>query len=77
MAHKSLGRAYETTMKCVRDSFEGPDPSKDDNKLLRVESKDWKTYGTAYSPSVVINDRTYRGDLIPDNVAIAICANFA
>lgn len=37
----------------------------------------WKTYGSAYWPAVVINERTYRGDLIPDNLFNAICSGFA
>lgn len=76
MGHKSIGREYQKTVDCVTSSFEGSNPVKDDNRILRAESEAWKEYGTAYWPSVVINDRTYRGDLVPDAVFNAICAGF-
>ena len=49
---------------------------KDDNKVLKAMADGWKTYGTGYWPSIVINDRTYRGDLVPDSVLNAICAGY-
>jgi hypothetical protein len=42
-----------------------------------VFAEDWKKFGTGYWPSVVINNRTFRGDLNPDSVFSAICAGFA
>ena len=50
--------------------------SRDDNLYLRNDVAEWKKYGHGYWPSVVINERTFRGDLIPDNVFEAICAGF-
>jgi hypothetical protein len=44
--------------------------------VLRAESIQWKAYGSAYWPSIVINERTYRGDLVPDNVLIGLCSAF-
>lgn len=76
MAHKYINRNYETTMQCVKDSFEGPNFSMDDNKILRESFKQWNTYGSGYWPSVVINNRTYRGDLVPDGVLNALCSAF-
>lgn len=76
LGHVSIEVDYQETMKCVTDSFEGPNVLKDDNSILRNEAAAWKKYGSAYWPSIVINDRTYRGDLIPDNVLNAICAGF-
>ena len=64
-------------MQCITDSFEGPDIKRADNKILRVMAESWKQYGSGYWPAVVINDRTFRGDLIPDNVLNAICSGFA
>ena len=49
---------------------------KDDNSILKEHTVAWKTYGHGYWPSVVINERTFRGDLTPDNVFEAICAGF-
>jgi len=37
----------------------------------------WKLFGSGYYPSVVINNRTFRGDLNSDSVFMAICAGFA
>lgn len=69
-------------MKCVSDSFDSPSQSqpdflRDDNKYLKEEAEKWKALGSAYWPSVVVNDRTYRGDLVPDNVMNAICSSFS
>ena len=64
-------------MECVANSFEGSNFQKDDNRVLKTEAESWKAYGSAYWPSIVINDRTYRGDLIPDNVLNAICSGFS
>lgn len=44
--------------------------------MLKIDFEDWREYGSAYWPAVIINDRTYRGDLVPDNVLNAICATF-
>lgn len=82
LGHKQIGRNYDDTMKCVSDSFissssYGPNFQKDDNKVLKEESDKWKAYGSAYWPSIVINERTYRGDMVPENVLIAICSAFS
>lgn len=76
LGHKSIGRDYQKTVDCVTASFEGSNSVKDDNRILRDEAEAWKNYGTAYWPSIVINDRTYRGDLVPDAVFNALCAGF-
>ena len=76
LGHKSIGVDYETTMKCVKESFVGNDMKKDDNRILKEMAADWKKYGTGYWPSIVINDRTYRGDVVPVNVLNALCAGF-
>ena len=77
LGHKYINLNYQDTMNCVRETFEGPNYEKDDNKVMREETKLWKKYGSGYFPAVVINDRTYRGDLIPDNVFAALCSGFA
>lgn len=63
--------------KCVLGTFEGVDPSSDDNSVLRESSSEWQKYGTHLSPAMVINSRTFRGRLTPDNVFEAICASFS
>ena len=67
---------YEETMQCVKNSFDGPNWQVDDNLILKDDAVSWKKYGHGYWPSVVINRRTFRGDLIPDNVFEAICSGF-
>lgn len=59
---------YLDTMKCVTNSFDGPSMARDDNLILKSDAAQWKKYGHGYWPSVVINERTFRGDLIPDNI---------
>lgn len=61
----------------MRDSFEGPNPQMDDNRVLRDDIRQWNVYGSGYWPSVVINNRTYRGDLVPDSVLNALCSAFS
>jgi len=68
-------------MKCVNGTFEtsssaGPSFSKDENTVLKAEATQWKAYGSAYWPSAVINERTYRGDLVPDSVMGALCSAY-
>jgi len=75
--HLSIAELTNDTEKCVKDSFEGPNYKTDDNYILREEAKKWKEIGSGYWPSVVINNRTYRGDLIPDAVFNALCAAFS
>lgn len=77
MGHRNINRDYAVTQSCVKDTFDGPNPQIDDNRVLRDEAKAWSTYGTGYWPSVVINDRTYRGDLVPDSVLNALCSAFS
>jgi hypothetical protein len=61
---------------CVKKTFEGDDFQTDDNIVLRDSANEWQKYGTHLSPSIVINNRTFRGRLTPDNVFEAICASF-
>lgn len=77
MGHKQIGRDYQQTMNCVKGTFDGSNFAQDENRVLKEESEVWKKYGTGYWPSIVINDRTYRGDLVPDNVFNALCSGFA
>lgn len=81
LGHKAINRNFDETMKCVSDSFIStsgtPNYQKDDNRILKEEAEKWKALGSAYWPSIVINERTYRGDLVPDNVMTAICSGFS
>jgi hypothetical protein len=77
MGHKAINRDYQPTLDCVKSTFSGSNYAQDDNKVFKEDSEAWKTYGTGYWPSIVINDRSYRGDLIPDNVFNALCSSFS
>lgn len=77
-AHERLGLDWVQTQNCVANSF-----SKDDwssvsckNSIIDGEIKLWKEYGTNVYPSVVINRKTYRGQIEPFSVFNAICASF-
>jgi hypothetical protein len=63
----------------VRNSFSGPDWGSNltDNRIIDSEIDYWKTYGAGIYPSLVINNRTYRGQLESLAVFNAICAGFA
>ena len=50
--------------------------SLDDNSVLKDHANEWQLLGTHLSPAMVINNRTFRGRLTPDNVFEAICASF-
>jgi len=83
LGHKSINRNFDETMKCVKDSFVSqvvgaePNMQKDDNIILKEEAEKWKALGSAYWPAIVINERTYRGDMVPDNVMTSICSAFS
>jgi hypothetical protein len=77
-AHEKLGLSFEQTTKCVRDSFKSSDWSSENayNSMIEEEISYWKTYGTGIYPSLVINNRAYRGQLESLAVFNALCAGF-
>lgn len=46
------------------------------NNLIDTEIKLWKEFGTTVYPSIVVNKKTYRGQIEPLGVYNAICAGF-
>jgi len=62
-AHERLGLNFEETQTCVRNSFTGMDWGSNTtyNRIIDAEIDYWKTYGAGIYPSLVINNRTYRG----------------
>jgi hypothetical protein len=70
-AHEHLSIDYAKTNKCVNDSDQGAT-----NTLLEEERDYAALYGSTHWPAVVINNRTYRGDLEPEGLFFAICAGF-
>lgn len=74
-----IGESYDQTMQCVENSFEpakkGEELWQRDNTILKENYKQWIDYGILYYPSVMINKVSYRGDIIPINIAEAICAS--
>ena len=75
---KALQINITAVEECVSDTFsqETGDFSKDDNYVMYEALHDWQEYGTHVYPSLVINKRSIRGRLTPDNAFEAICASF-
>jgi hypothetical protein len=66
--HKVIGYDYDTTELCVADSFNGKDYSSSSNDVLAYMKKQWQERGAGFWPSVMINNKTFRGDVIADSV---------
>ena len=54
----------------------GDDYSKVGNSILFKEQKEWNANGSHLYPAIVINGKTLRGHLTPNNVFEALCAAF-
>ena len=81
-AHQEVGLDWKDTQSCVADSFGSADESKwglDSTKNLFIDEEIsyWKEYGTNIYPSIVINKKTYRGQIEPLSVFNAVCASFS
>jgi len=77
--HKDLGLDYAETMACVSSSFDkrnGESNPSSGNIVLESERQYWNNYGANFYPSIVINNRTYRGVFEPEAVFEAVCAGF-
>jgi len=78
-AHEHLGFNWEETQKCVTDSFSAPTGWKNGgvtNSIIDKEISYWTEFGTNIYPSIVINNRNYRGQIDALSVFNAICAGF-
>ena len=80
-AHEYLQIDWEQTQQCVKKSFGNlPEDKWGDasthNSFIDKEIKYWKDYGTNIYPSLVINQKTYRGQIEPMTVFNAICAGY-
>ena len=77
-AHKALGIDWETTSQCLKNSFSGKDWTGKNTYNTKIDSEIsyWKQYGTNIYPSIVINQKTYRGQIEPLSVYNALCAGF-
>jgi len=47
-----------------------------ENKVLKEMKSNWSKLGTHLTPSVVVNDVIFRGQMNPDNIFEAICSGF-
>lgn len=76
--HSKLKLDYSETMRCVNNTFDRGDynDARQDNFGLAEERKYWNEYGAHFYPSIVINNRTYRGTFEPEAVFNSICAGF-
>lgn len=72
---------YAQTWKCVENSFSSPErdwgKAHTTNTIIEEEMKHWEEIGTLTWPSLIINDRAYRGQIEPVSVFNAICASFS
>lgn len=73
---ETLAIDTERVDECVDDTFMTKDIDKSDNVVFAQFESEWKDYGHNLYPSIVINGKTFRGRLTPDNVFEAICASF-
>ena len=78
-AHSALGINWEETKRCVKESFTSSDwkAASTSNTKIDKEIAYWKQYGTNIYPSIVINQKTYRGQIEPLSVYNALCAGFS
>jgi hypothetical protein len=78
-AHEKLGLNFDETKKCVADSFSSDQWGSEttNNTIIDQEIEYWKIYGSGIYPAIVINNRTYRGQLESMAVFNAICSGFA
>ena len=74
--HKKIGLEFDDTQKCVNNTFSRSGDYNSANEKLKAEKARWKQYGAAYWPMISINEKTFRGDIIPDNVIEDICSSF-
>jgi len=66
----------DTIRQCVDNSFETPGDKESTNKLLK-EDYDWaKKLDLKFHPSIVINDKVYKGDIKGKELAQGICEAF-
>jgi hypothetical protein len=70
--------SWTATSLCVAESFTGTKWASKEvfNDIIDKEIKYWKEFGSVVYPSVVINQKTYRGQIEPLGVYNAICAGF-
>lgn len=80
-AHEKLSLDWKKTQKCVTKSFSTPNKkdwakASTTNSIIDEEISYWKEFGTNVYPSIVINKKTYRGQIEPLAVFNALCAAF-
>jgi hypothetical protein len=75
---KHLKLDHDAVNTCVKDSFSNSKWSSPTttNEMIDSEIAYWKEYGTNIYPSIVINKKTFRGQIEPLAVFNAICASF-
>eukprot|EP00343_Euplotes_focardii_P001305 CAMPEP_0205802044 /NCGR_PEP_ID=MMETSP0205-20121125/4230_1 /ASSEMBLY_ACC=CAM_ASM_000278 /TAXON_ID=36767 /ORGANISM="Euplotes focardii, Strain TN1" /LENGTH=190 /DNA_ID=CAMNT_0053067793 /DNA_START=90 /DNA_END=659 /DNA_ORIENTATION=- len=74
--HTKLGLDYAETQKCVENSFSNKGTDDEDNSILGEDYEYWMEGGFSITPSIIINDARYSGDIAPDYVFEAICSGF-
>ena len=77
-ALKKTSLSQKDIQECYAESFNGDtkDVHQKDNNYFRKEKQYYMEYGPSFFPAMVINNRTYMGNLDPENVFSAVCAGF-
>lgn len=76
MIHTKVGLDWDTTMKCVNESFTNKGTVDEDNTILGEDYEYWVEGGFSFTPAIIINDIKYNGDMAPSYVFEAVCAGF-
>ena len=71
-----LGIDVNVINQCVADTYAGSNSELDDNYVFEQHYNDFKSYGHNLFPSMVVNEKIFRGRLTPDNAFEDICASF-
>jgi hypothetical protein len=77
-AHLKLGLDYDKTQQCWKGSFDTTNwgDENTNNTKIDTEIEYWRLYGSGIYPSIVVNNRTYRGQIESLAVFNALCAGF-
>ena len=74
---RALKLPWEPLKQCVENTFQDKEhKSTSKNALLEQWAYEWHNLGHQVYPSLIINNKTFRGRLTPDNAFEAFCAAF-
>ena len=74
--HDHLNLDFSKTKECVDTSFDSKGDLDTPNRILDDERSYAAKFGSAHWPAIVINNVTFRGDLEPEGIYLALCSGF-